>query len=393
LHVRQLPKGAAAGVFSGLQQLQDLTLQWDDDSATSLDVLQGVTPSLTKLMLDELASPERFSISSVPALAGFSALQHLEVVVSPGGAGMDCGFLGSMPHVAQLRVLRLAGWLNGDAVHELLSVLPRMTNLVHFDVVSDQWKWGTNTQEEPQPVADVTRYTALLPASPQLTHFALTAYMASMLPVGCGCHVFAAGRQLPSLKVLCLGPAAERGETCGPNSLPGPYDYLYYSGHDRDASEFEQQFACVGPGDVERLVCCCPALEQLWLPGLVQVGVDVSALLRLTALTGLFVGGAVWDDDVAVAVLAEMSGLRELQLCDAPGFTDAGLLALSALTGLTKLGTLHCGLSTALLTPYCRPGLSWAEGGEENGSFRLSAEVGTEGAYLLCQQLCPVRML
>jgi hypothetical protein len=48
--------------------------------------------------------------------------------------------------------------------------------------------------------------------------------------------------------------------------------------------------ACFGHGDVARLVQCCPALERLWIPGLVQPGVDVSALLALTALTALFVG-------------------------------------------------------------------------------------------------------
>jgi hypothetical protein len=151
------------------------------------------------------------------------------------------------------------------------------------------------------------------------------------------------------------------------NSLPGPYDYddyLYYDGRVRIERGFEDQVACFVPGDVECLVCSCPSLELLWLPGLVQDGVDVSALLRLTALTGLFVGGDVWDDAVALGVLAGMSGLRELQLCDAPGFTDQALLALSALTGLTRLGTLHCGLSAALLT---------------HGYFGLSTQVGDLG--------------
>jgi hypothetical protein len=89
------------------------------------------------------------------------------------------------------------------------------------------------------------------------------------------------------------------------------------------------------PGDIERLVCCCPALEQLCMPEVVQPGVDVSALLGLTALTGLFIGGEVYDDDVANSVLAEMSSLRELALCLAPQLTDQGLLGLAALTGLT----------------------------------------------------------
>jgi hypothetical protein len=140
LDVQQLPKGTR-GVLSGLHQLQDLTLgsSWDDSAR--LDVLQGLTPSLTKLKLEDLDSRDYFSISIVPALAGFSALQHLEVLWSYGN-GIDCGFLCSMPHVAQLRVLCLEGWLSVGAVHELLTVLPRMTNLVHLDVVSDQLHGG-----------------------------------------------------------------------------------------------------------------------------------------------------------------------------------------------------------------------------------------------------------
>jgi hypothetical protein len=219
-----------------------------------------------------------------------------------------------------------------------------MINLVQFDVVStEECVFGSHP--EPQPVADVTRYTALLPASPQLTHFEFTACMTSMLPVGCGCHVFAAGRQLPSLKVLCLGPAAVRGDTCWDQSCS---DYFYYNHEYHDEERFADPVACFGPGDVERLVSCCPGLERLWLPGLVRAGVDVSALLRLTALTGLFVGGDVWDDAVAVAVVAEMHGLQQLELRDAPRLTDQGLLALSALTNLTQLRMLHCGLSEAL---------------------------------------------
>jgi hypothetical protein len=116
----------------------------------------------------------------------------------------------------------------------------------------------------------------------------------------------------------------------------------------------------------------------------VQAGVDVSALLRLTVLTRLFVGGAVWDDDVAVGVLAEMSGLRELHLCEAPNFTDKGLLALSALTGLTKLGVLSCRLSTEL--PTFLNGKATADEDEEEGCFMLWNQVGVlVVACVLCK--------
>jgi hypothetical protein len=373
--VNQLPEGAP-GVFSGLQQLQELTLKWDD--CTSLDMLQGVTPSLTKLKLIELTSPECFSISSVPALAGFSVLQHLEVLLSSRSNGKDCGFVSSLPQVAQLRVLCFEGSLGGDTVHELLNVLPRMTNLVHLDVVSAE-RWADRYfRIEPQPASDVTRYTALLPASPQLTHFAFTSYVARMLPVGCGSHVFATRLHLPNFRVLCLGPAAVLDDDCQNVldrgcSYSGPWRYLYYNGWDREEREFEDQPACFGPGDVERLVCCCPALERLWLPGLVQPGVDVSALLQLTALTGLLVGGDVWNDNVSVSVLAGMTGLRQLELCDAPGLSDQGLLALAALTNLTELRALHCGLTTSLCWPFNDAA---ADREEDKAYVGLSAQVG-----------------
>jgi hypothetical protein len=104
------------------------------------------------------------------------------------------------------------------------------------------------------------------------------------------------------------------------------------------------------------------------MPGLVQAGVDVSALLRLT---GLFVGGEVWDDGLAVSVLAGMSGLQQLQLCDAPDFTDQGLLALAALTGLTKLRLMNCGLSAALV---------WPAHENKGTCFERSAQVSSLGA-------------
>jgi mannose/fructose/N-acetylgalactosamine-specific phosphotransferase system component IIC len=110
------------------------------------------------------------------------------------------------------------------------------------------------------------------------------------------------------------------------------------------------------------------------MPGLVQAGVDVGGLLQLTALTGLFVGGAVWDDAVVESVLAGMTGLRQLEMCDAPDFTDQGLLALAALTNLTQLRVLHCGLSTAL----CGLNSVATHEAEEQGYLALSAQVGDQ---------------
>jgi hypothetical protein len=97
----------------------------------------------------------------------------------------------------------------------------------------------------------------------------------------------------------------------------------------------------------------------------------VSAVLALTSLTGLFVGGAVYEDAVAASVLAELHSLRQLEVCDAPQLTDQGLLACAALTGLTRLCVLCCGLSGAMPT--------YLEGNDPlygEGCFLLREQVG-----------------
>jgi hypothetical protein len=190
--------------------------------------------------------------------------------------------------------------------------------------------------------------------------------------------MFGAGRQLPQLEVLELGPHASTSHELVEH-------FIDFSGAAHGG--VNTPVACFGPGDVERVVCFCPGLQRLWLPGLVQAGVDVSALLRLTALTGLFVGGEVWNDAVCVSVLAGICGL---QLCDAPDFTDQGLLALSALTGLTKLGVLSCGLSAAL--PTFLDGCETTDEDEEEGCFLLWKQVGGWWTHLCCVTLDVTRL-
>jgi hypothetical protein len=181
------------------------------------------------------------------------------------------------------------------------------------------------------------------------------------------------------LKVLQLGAVTATGSPSGGvSSNLGSYQHKYF--YDVAHGGIVTPDACFGAGDVECLVRCCPGLERLWLPGLVQAGVDVSGLLQLTALTGLFVGGAVWDDAVVEGVLVGMTGLRQLELCDAPGLTDEGLLALAALTNLTQLCMLHCGLSDGM--PRYVDGRECAAG--EDGYFTARQEVGGQGAQHMC---------
>jgi hypothetical protein len=111
--------------------------------------------------------------------------------------------------------------------------------------------------------------------------------------------------------------------------------------------------ACLGPGDVARLVRCCPAVELLSIPGLVQPGVDMSPLLGLGRLQDLYVGGVAIDDEVAGSVFARMGGLRRLEVAAAPQLTDDGVLALAGNKGLRELLLVRCGLGGSMPIKPC----------------------------------------
>jgi hypothetical protein len=368
--------GAAAGVFSGMRQLQNLNIC--GGRLASLDLLEGLPHSITHMDLG-VTFPEPFGVVTVPALAQLSALRYL-MVYAVGSynrplleqdSSIRCGFLARPQLAATLTVLKLFGRFGSGMMRDLLDALPRYTCLYFVHITS----YDQISSDMPQALSDVARYSALLPPSPTLMQFELTCWRASVLPLGCGEHLFA-GPPRPSLKVLQLGAVTVTDVPDGSSRSSFEYKYFYDVAH----AGIVTPDACFGAGDVERLVRCCPGLERLWMPGLVQAGVDVSGLLQLTALTGLFVGGAVWDDAVVESVLAGMTGLRQLELCDAPGLTDEGLLALAALTNLTQLRVLHCGLSDAM--PRYADGRMCSAG--EDGYFTAAQEVCGQGFQHMC---------
>jgi hypothetical protein len=175
LDVELLPKGSS-GVFDQLQHLQALILQ--GDSVASLDVLQRLPPSITKLELQDVQYIEPFGLSSVPALTQLPALQDIEVCEAvivrknwePVLGGIQVGFLLGLPNPVKLRMLHLEGDICSDTVPLLLDFMPRLTSLVHLDITSID----RNDDNMPQPVRDVTRYSAMLPAAAQLTSIRLT---------------------------------------------------------------------------------------------------------------------------------------------------------------------------------------------------------------------------
>jgi hypothetical protein len=330
----------AVGTLSCLQQLQELTVAPIDCTCSqhlhtfNPAMFVGLPGSITRLNLDYF--DEWFDSSVVPTFQHLSALQHLEVC---GADRLDT--FGSLQQIQTLI------WNGGGKHGEVMPVLLSETGpfgqglsalkCLQLDVGQHIIGFGFIA-----PVHDVVMYSLLLPLAPHLTRLVLSwrENTVCLLPAGCGPHLFASGRQLTSLKQLLLG--FEVGGEQRAKHIDVQYSGTIYPG-----CGVQPIF---GPGDIDGLVHCCPSLEQLWVPHMVQLGVDVSAVQALTALTGLFIGGVVWDDDAAVGVLAGMSWLRQLELYGSPQLTDNGLLALAALTGLTKLCMVNCGLGGGILS-------------------------------------------
>lgn len=116
---------------------------------------------------------------------------------------------------------------------------------------------------------------------------------------GFGCAVFAPDvLQLPQLLRLQMGWGFGDDIDRLTNSATNNY--------------YDKEEWPLGPGDIGRLMRCCPHLQQLWLTTVVAPGTPMGALTALTALTKLAVVGDVVDDAVAVGVLAQLTQLQGL---------------------------------------------------------------------------------
>jgi hypothetical protein len=337
LHQPQLPPSTPS-LFAHMQQLQELGLLWAPAMCT--DVLDNLPASITKLELAWRGS--QLSSSTVPALAGLTSLQRL-VLDAHGSAGFQPTLISSMQ---LLRVLTLEGAMVSDIQQHddqaaaaagaplcgLLDVLPQLSKLETLAIIST-----SEDEVQPLPARYTAKYAALLSASAHLTQLQLCwDYRSWLLPYGCWQHVFAAGMELPQLKELWVGI---------PKSV---LEFHCSSDTSRLAERMAATAPCFGPGDVGRLVQCCPALEYLSIPGMTPDGVDISPLTALTALTGLCVAGEAVRDDAISAALAPLTRLQQLQIYQAPHMTDQGLHALAAFRQLTYLGACECGISKAL---------------------------------------------
>jgi hypothetical protein len=102
--------------------------------------------------------------------------------------------------------------------------------------------------------------------------------------------------------------------------------------------------------DLRRIVKACPVFESLQLRDSVQLGADLSPLLRLPESFTSLQGAGPALTDAAVPVVAQLTQLRHLSWEFSEGLTDTGLEQLAGL----DLATLHlseCGLSDEVVAP------------------------------------------
>jgi hypothetical protein len=319
----------AAGPFSCLQKLRELDLGYQPVMLSN--TLKGLPPSLTKLSMCWGGQEQLLSRASVPVLAALTALQELQLSACYiHGVRQD--FLQSMK---QLQVLKLEVRLSHDALQLLCDVLPALRRLRSLTLSVEEG------EAEVFPASELARYSALLPVSRHLQELEISweTGSAPRLAAGCAEHMFPLRHKKRQLHYLVLGLRFEEHVAA-----------IDASEHDEIAEGIRGMPACFGLGDVSRLVACCPALQTLWIPGLVAQGVDLSGLLSMEQLYCVFVGGEVRDDDVASNILAHMTQLGRLKVYAAPQLTDQGLLAFTALRGLTMLESWRCGFSSSVST-------------------------------------------
>lgn len=167
----------------------------------------------------------------------------------------------------------------------------------------------------------VEAYSALVSSS-HLTHLDVSM---CCVPVGTVPYMFRQDGQLTALKVLRNGLTELM------------YDEPY----------------CLGPGDLELIVGCCPGLEVLFLCPAVQQDVQLSALQQLSNLARLSLGGPAPNDEAVTAVILQLTRLQHLHLVQAENLGPRGLVSLAQLTHLTSLRVEQCGPIGKIRRGYC----------------------------------------
>jgi hypothetical protein len=269
---------------------------WDEDSVQPELQPFAQLQALTHLSLD-IAKCKGVSTSSSPPVAGCTRLQELHVKAPTPDASTIQGLTG---------LRRLYVWVpavegGADGVAALLSYVGRMQFMERLMLAGESSSAATALG-----VSDRELGRAVT-ASGNLEYLDLTGLK---LPRSAWVHLFTVGQQLPKLHEFKLCFA--------------------------DISAFGDLFDCSA---LEQMVACCPAITSLSFQtmGLFKPDVSLAPLLRLQGLADLQCLH-VNDGAGTVGVLACMSSLTRLHVCAARGFTNNGLLQLTALQGLQELG-------------------------------------------------------
>jgi len=105
--------------------------------------------------------------------------------------------------------------------------------------------------------------------------------------------------------------------------------------------------------DLDRLVSSCSSLQELSL--CCSPGLQVTALLQLTALTNLWLAGATEDSTASISQLSVLHGLKRLAITDPCSLADDD--AVWFLTALTQLTYLALSNSNGVFSPVMQQGM------------------------------------
>jgi hypothetical protein len=289
------------GALNGLQQLTGLELHGGTQKLSK--VLQHLChlTNLEDLQLWEDDPPA--VIATAETLSQLSRLTRLQL---GGSVQMEAAVLAGKSRLQHLHLKYVNVWArvaDGDDAltagsAALLSELQRLQQLTHLSLSDSMTHDLQLRRSMPSPAA----YSSLL-ASSKLHTLDLGSYS---LSAGAWSHIFPARKHFPNLLVLDVCVSASLGAEGIAMTLP----------------------------DMQRLVSCCPNLQQVSLSPALHTP---EMLAPLCSLTGLHTLRVLLQDNKGCGVLQQMTGLKDLTITGDNCVSVAGLLQLTALQQLSHL--------------------------------------------------------
>jgi hypothetical protein len=303
--------GRVLSAVSNLRDLRELEIN-NVGSAEHPIRLQDLPNSLTYCILDEGVLD-----CTVDNSWQLPQLQELRVAEWEG-AGFRPALLNRM---LQLRCLDLSVEVRSNpawGLTDVLAVLPQLQHLQRLKLYGMQ-HWPAIAAAELDAeiaAAELHAEVAAAAAAGAAVAAAQAAAVASsatltasrwlsvlscedcQFPAGSVGRMFPAGWRLPFLQVLDF------------NCCEGDLECYAFHDEDSDPSVFSRCSLQLQLGELRGLVQCCPNLRELstlWVDSSIR-WLELQQLLQLTKLTKLGLGGDDVDDDVAVEVLAHMTG-------------------------------------------------------------------------------------